>query len=101
MRAVDIGVFGLARPDRLDRGFLDEIRGVEIGFARTQADNVAALPFQLKRLGGKRERGGRRDAVKRGGGLRHGHYLRMYDLQAGRPSPGGDALRSEGRREGK
>src|SRR3546814_2989195 len=63
-----------------------------IGFARTQADNVAALPFQLKRLGRKRERGGRRDAVKRGGGLRHGHYLRMSDLQAGRYRPGGAAL---------
>jgi hypothetical protein len=44
--SIDGGVFGLATPDRCDCRFLDIVGRVEIGLARRQADNIAALPLE-------------------------------------------------------
>src|SRR3546814_1946200 len=46
-RSVNERIFGLAVPDCLDRRFLDEIGGVEIGLARADADDIDAFGFQL------------------------------------------------------
>src|SRR5581483_3395787 len=70
--AVDGGVLGLAVADRLDRGFLDVVRGVEIGLAGAEADHVAAGRFQLARLVGDGDRGRRLDAAERVGKEGHG-----------------------------
>ena len=70
-RAVDLGVFGLATTDRRDGGILDEIGGIEVGLARAEADDVAALALQLRRLVGDGDRRRRLDALDRGG--EHGH----------------------------
>jgi hypothetical protein len=58
--AVDRGVFGEARVDRADRRVLDVLRGVEVGLAGAEADDVAA--FGLERGGAGRDGQG-------GGGL--------------------------------
>jgi len=65
-RAVDIGIFGLARADRLDCGVLDEIGRIEIGLAGGQADHRYTLRFQLQNTGGHSERRRRADAAERG-----------------------------------
>src|SRR4029077_7079045 len=49
--AVDVRVFGsLAALDRLDCGLLDVVWGVEIGFAGSEPDNIAAGQFERARL---------------------------------------------------
>ena len=69
--AVDIGIFGLARADRGDRGLLHEIGRVEIGLARAQADHVDPLRLQVQHPARHGERRRRRDAVQAGGSLGH------------------------------
>src|SRR3546814_10822508 len=54
--AVDQRIFGLAGADRLDRRFLDEIGGIEIGLARAEADDVDPLGLQRRDARGHPER---------------------------------------------
>ena len=61
-RAVNGRVFGLALFEGGDRGLLDVLRRVEIGFARAEADDVPSRGAQFGRAGRHRERGGRFDA---------------------------------------
>src|SRR4029453_1418929 len=60
--AVDVGVFGVAGHDRLDRGLLDVVRRVEIRLAGAQADDVSPGRLQLARLAGDGDGGRRFDA---------------------------------------
>src|SRR4029077_10292521 len=39
-------IWRLAALDRLDRGLLDVVRGIEIGFAGAEPDNIAAGQFE-------------------------------------------------------
>src|SRR3546814_10160805 len=48
--AVDERIFGLAAADRLDRRLLDEIGGVEIGFARAEPDRSEEHTSELQSL---------------------------------------------------
>ena len=57
------GVFGEARVDGLDRRVLDVLRGVEIGLAGAEADNVAAGRLELGGTGGDGEGGGGLDGL--------------------------------------
>src|SRR5207245_4341741 len=77
---VDVGVLGLAVADRLDGRFLDVLRRVEVGLARGEADDVAALRLQLARLLVGRQRGGGRHARAAGGLQRHGGRLPAWTL---------------------
>ncbi|MGN6091787.1 MAG: hypothetical protein ACTHOL_05505, partial [Luteibacter jiangsuensis] len=58
--------------DRLDSGFLDVLRRIEIRLAGAKADDVAAGRFQLARLVGDGDGGGRLDARERVG--EEGHF---------------------------
>ena len=63
--AVDIGVLRRTTfADRLDRGFLDVVRRVEVRLAGAQADDVAAGRFERARLVGHRDGRRRLDALE-------------------------------------
>jgi hypothetical protein len=53
--AADRGILGHPRADRLDGRILDVLRGVEVGLAGSQADDVLALGLELIGTGGDRE----------------------------------------------
>ena len=74
-KAVDRGVLGLAGLDGADRRQLDVGRGVEVGLAGAEADDVAALRFQRACFVRYRHGRGRLHTVKRSGQKRHHRLL--------------------------
>jgi hypothetical protein len=69
-QAGDVGVLGdRALAEGLDRRGLDVGRGVEVGLAGAEADDVDALGLEAGRLGGDGEGDRRLDGVEARGGL--------------------------------
>jgi len=56
-RAVNGGIFGEARVDRLNGGLLDVIGSIEVGFAGSQPDDVFAQRLELFGPGGDGQSG--------------------------------------------
>ena len=73
--AADIGIFGLAGLDGVDRRQLDVGGRVEIGLAGAEADDVAARRFQRACFIRDRDGRGRLHTVERSGQKRHHHLL--------------------------
>ncbi len=68
-RAVHRRVFGLAVGDRLARGLLDVLRGIEVRLAGTQADHVFAFGTQRRGAGGDGQSRGGLDRLNAAGKL--------------------------------
>ena len=73
--AVDRRVFGEARVDRRDRRILDVLRGVEIGFAGAEADDVAAARLERGGAGGDGQGGGGLDGLYAAGEFHSGSFM--------------------------
>ena len=61
--AIDCGVFGKARMDRPNGGFLDEVRGVEVWLADPEVDDVVSLGLEGPGPRGHSQGGRRLDAA--------------------------------------
>ena len=70
--AIDIGVFGLALADRLDRGFLDGVGRIEIRLAGVQGDDIPPRRLERPRLGAGGGGGRGFDPAQVGGFGEHG-----------------------------
>ena len=94
-QAVDAGVLGLARLNRLDAGGLDGVRRVEVGLAGAEADHVLAGGLEVGGHGGDRHRGRGFDAPEALRQVDHGNSC----VERGRqPTRRGAGLQAAGSR---